>query len=115
VVLILSLTGCTHWTVRSLQPAAGATALGYETLILVHDDANKQNQLFDTAISRKATAIILDNAGADASIAAVQKAKNAGITSFLIDREIHQTGVAVAQIVSNNYQGATRGRRSSCG
>ena len=78
--------------------------------MLVHDDdANKQNELFDTAIARKAAAIILDNAGADASIAAVQKAKDAGIPSFLIDREINKTGVAVAQIVSNNYQGATLG------
>src|SRR3970282_1757020 len=31
----------------------------------------------------------------------------AGVPSFLIDREINGTGVAVAQIVSNNYQGAT--------
>jgi erythritol transport system substrate-binding protein len=52
-------------------------------------------------------AIILDNAGADASVAAVQKAKDAGIPSFLIDREISEEGVAVSQIVSNNYQGAT--------
>jgi erythritol transport system substrate-binding protein len=89
---------------------AKAKSLGYDTLVLVHDDdANKQNQLFDTAISRKAAAIILDNAGADASISAVQKAKDAGIPSFLIDREINQTGVATAQIVSNNYQGATLG------
>ena len=89
---------------------AKAKELGYDTLVLVHDDdANKQNQLFDTAIARKAAAIILDNAGADASIAAVQKAKDAGIPSFLIDREINKTGVAVAQIVSNNYQGATLG------
>jgi erythritol transport system substrate-binding protein len=89
---------------------ARAKALGYETLVLVHDDdANKQNQLFDTAIARKAAAIIVDNAGADASIAAVEKAKAAGIPSFLIDREINKTGVAVAQIVSNNYQGATLG------
>src|SRR6476660_5590824 len=59
--------------------AAKAKELGYDTLVLVHDDdANKQNQLFDTAISRKAAAIILDNAGADASISAVQKAKDAG-------------------------------------
>ena len=89
---------------------ARAKALGYETLVLTHDDdANKQNQLFDTAISRKAAAIILDNAGADASVAAVQKAKDAGIPSFLIDREINANGVAAAQIVSNNYQGATLG------
>lgn len=90
--------------------AKRAKALGYDTLVLVHnDDANKQNELFDTAIARQAKAIILDNAGAEASVAAVAKAKKAGIPSFLIDREINSTGVAVAQIVSNNYQGAQLG------
>ena len=78
--------------------------------MLVHDDdANKQNELVDTAIARGAKAIILDNAGSDASVAAVQKAKEAKIPSFLIDREINATGIAVSQIVSNNYQGATLG------
>lgn len=89
---------------------ARAEALGYETLVLIHDDDPAlQDQHFDTAIARGAAAIILDNAGADASIAAVQKAKDAGIPSFLIDREINATGVAMAQIVSDNYQGATLG------
>jgi len=96
------------------QEAVGAEArakeLGYETLVLIHnDDSNKQNELIDTAIARKAAAIILDNAGADATVAAVKKAKDAGIPTFLIDREINATGIAVAQIVSNNYQGATLG------
>lgn len=87
---------------------AKAESLGYQTLALVHDDdANKQDELFDTAIAQGAKAIILDNAGADASIAAVQKAKDAGIPVFLVDREITQEGIATAQIVSNNYQGAT--------
>ena len=97
---------------KALADAADAKAksLGYDTLILVHnDDPVKQDQLFDTAIARKAAAIILDNAGADATIAAVTKAKKAGIPSFLVDREINSTGVAVAQLVSNNYQGATLG------
>ena len=89
---------------------AKAKELGYEALVLVHDDdANKQSELIDTAIGRGAKAIILDNAGADASVAAVQKAKDAGIPSFLIDREINASGVAAAQIVSNNYQGAQLG------
>ena len=88
--------------------AAKAEELGYTTLKLVHnDDANKQMELFETCIAQKAVAIILDNAGADATVAAVQKAKDAGIPSFLVDREITQEGVAVSQIVSNNYQGAT--------
>ncbi|MEZ4767805.1 MAG: D-ribose ABC transporter substrate-binding protein [Caldilineales bacterium] len=88
--------------------AAKAEELGYTTLRLNHgDDANKQMELFESCIAQKAAAIILDNAGADASVAAVQKAKDAGIPTFLVDREITAEGVAVAQIVSNNYQGAT--------
>ncbi|MBX2830558.1 MAG: D-ribose ABC transporter substrate-binding protein [Rhodospirillales bacterium] len=87
-----------------------AEELGYETLVLVHDDdPNKQNQLYDTAIARGAKAIILDNAGAEATVAPVRRAKEAGIPSFLIDREIKESGIAVSQIVSNNYQGAQLG------
>jgi erythritol transport system substrate-binding protein len=84
-----------------------AEELGYTTTRLVHeDDANKQLELFESCIAQGAKAIILDNAGADATVAAVQKAKDAGIPSFLVDREITQEGVAVSQIVSNNAQGA---------
>jgi erythritol transport system substrate-binding protein len=89
---------------------ARAKELGFDTLVLSHDDdANKQSQLVDTVIGRGAKAIVLDNAGSEASIAAVKKAKDAGIPSFLIDREINATGIAVSQIVSNNYQGAQLG------
>ena len=85
-----------------------AEELGYTTTRLVHDDdANTQLELFESCIADGAKAIILDNAGADATVAAVQAAKDAGIRSFLVDREITSEGVAVAQIVSNNYQGAT--------
>jgi erythritol transport system substrate-binding protein len=88
--------------------AARARELGYEATVNSHDDdAHKQDQLIDVAIASRAAAIILDNAGADASIAAVRKAKAAGIPCFLIDREINANGIAAAQIVSNNYQGAT--------
>jgi len=97
---------------KAEQDAASAEAkkLGYETLVLSHDDdPTKQSQEIDTAISRKAAAIILDNAGADASVTAIQRAKDAKIPTFLVDREINKTGVAVAQIVSNNAQGAGLG------
>jgi erythritol transport system substrate-binding protein len=97
---------------KAEQDAAAAEAkkLGYETLVLSHDDdPTKQSQEIDTAISRKAAAIVLDNAGADASVAAIQRAKDARIPTFLVDREINKTGVAVAQIVSNNAQGAGLG------
>jgi erythritol transport system substrate-binding protein len=97
---------------KAEQQAADAEAkkLGYTTLVLSHDDdPTKQSQEIDTAISRKAAAIILDNAGADVTVTALQKANSAKIPSFLIDREINSTGVAKAQIVANNAQGATLG------
>jgi len=88
--------------------AAKAEELGYKTIKMVHDDdANKQMELFESVIAQGVAAIILDNAGADATVAAVQKAKDAGIGCFLVDREITKEGVAVSQIISNNYQGAT--------
>jgi erythritol transport system substrate-binding protein len=87
---------------------ARAKELGYKTLVLDHqDDERKQAQYIDLAISQKAAAIILDNAGADASIAPIQKAWDAGIPSFLIDRELNKSGLAISQIITNNYQGAT--------
>jgi erythritol transport system substrate-binding protein len=87
-----------------------AQKLGYRTLVLDNNsDPNLQATQIDEAISDHAAAIILDNASATASIAAIQKAKNAGVPSFLIDREINKTGVAVAQLVSNNYTGAQLG------
>lgn len=88
--------------------AAKAEELGYETVKLVHDDdATKQMEQFESMIAQGVSAIILDNAGADATVAAVRKAKDAGIGSFLVDREITEEGLAISQIVSNNYQGAT--------
>lgn len=86
---------------------AKAKALGYEVKATSHDDdATKQSELFDNAISDKAAAIICDNAGADATTAAVRKAREANIPTFLIDREINASGIAISQIVANNYQGA---------
>ncbi|MGN0970639.1 MAG: D-ribose ABC transporter substrate-binding protein [Aristaeellaceae bacterium] len=87
--------------------AAKAEALGYTAKCFSHDDdAAIQLQLFEAAINDKAVAIICDNAGADASIEAVRKASDAGIPVFLIDREINESGLAVAQIVADNAQGA---------
>ncbi|GAA2212202.1 D-ribose ABC transporter substrate-binding protein [Nonomuraea monospora] len=92
---------------------AQAEKLGYQTSVASHDDdPNKQSELIDAAISRQAKAIILDNAGADASIGPVRKATEGGVPVFLIDREINATGIAKAQIVSNNSQGAQAAAQS---
>ncbi len=87
--------------------AARGLALGYRVRVDAHDDdAYRQDNLIDSAIASNAAAIILDNAGADSSIAAVRRATFAGIPCFLIDREIEADGIAKAQIIADNNQGA---------
>jgi len=87
--------------------SARATELGYRVRVDAHnDDAYQQDNLVDAAIASNAAILILDNAGADSSVSAIRRAAKAGILCFLIDREIHATGIAKAQILSDNDQGA---------
>ena len=87
--------------------AARARELGYRVRVDAHnDDAYRQDNLVDAAIASNASALVLDNAGTDASISAVRRATKAGIAVFLIDRAISVTGIAKAQIVADNDQGA---------
>lgn len=81
--------------------------LDYEVKLAFHgEDVDTQEECFTAAIEEEASAILCVNAGADTSAPSIQKAKNAGIPTFLVDREISQEGVAVAQIVADNRQGA---------
>jgi erythritol transport system substrate-binding protein len=87
--------------------SARATELGYRVRVDAHNDnAYRQDNLVDAAIASNAAILILDNAGADSSVSAVRRAAKAGILCFLIDREIRATGIAKAQILSDNDQGA---------
>jgi erythritol transport system substrate-binding protein len=87
--------------------AARAIEMGYRVRVDAHDDdAYRQDNLIDAAIASNAAAIILDNAGADSSIAAVRRATAYKIPCFLIDREIDADGIAKAQIIADNNQGA---------
>ena len=99
-----------YWKAEIDTAQATAEALGYDTTIDAHNnDPDQQNQFIDGAISKGAVAIILDPAGADESVGAVQKATDAGIPVFLVNAEISEQGIAKSQIVSNNAQGATLG------
>jgi len=110
ISLITSNLDNPYWTAEADAVKAEATKLGYKTNITSHgQDPKKEADLIDTAITNKSVAIILDNAGADSSIGDVQKATNAGIPVFLVNAEINKDGIAKAQLVSNNAQGASLG------
>lgn len=108
IVIITPSHSNAFYKAESDTAEAAAKKLGYKTNALVHqDDPDIQLRLVQTAIGDNASAIILDNAGSDSSIAAVKRAQEAKIPVFLIDREVNANGIATAQIVSNNSQCAT--------
>jgi erythritol transport system substrate-binding protein len=99
-----------YWKAEIDTATAEFQKLGYQPTTSAHEnDPDTQNQLVETAINDKVKGVLLDPAGADESVAAVQKLVDANIPVVLINAEIAQTGLAKAQIVSNNAQGATVG------
>jgi erythritol transport system substrate-binding protein len=99
-----------YWLTEGKVAAAEAQKLGYTATVgASKGDTNTESNLIDTAITNKSVAIILDPANASGSIGAVKKAVAANIPVFLVNAEINQQGLAKAQLVSNNAQGAALG------
>jgi erythritol transport system substrate-binding protein len=99
-----------YWLTEGNVASAEAQKLGYTATVgASKGDTNTESNLIDTAITNKAVAIILDPANASGSVGAVKKAIAAGIPVVLVNAEINQEGLAKAQLVSNNAQGAALG------
>ncbi len=99
-----------YWLTEGNDAAAEAKKLGYTANVgASKGDTNTESNLIDTAITNHSVAIILDPANASGSIGAVKKAIAANIPVLLVNAEINQEGLAKAQLVSNNAQGAALG------
>ena len=99
-----------YWKAEIDTAEAQVKKLGYQSTTSAHkNDPSQQNTIIETAINDKVAGVILDPAGADESVAAVQKLVDAKIPVVLVNAEIAKTGLAKSQIVSNNAQGATLG------
>lgn len=99
-----------YWLTEGNVAKATAEKMGYKANVSAHKgDTNAESQMIDTAITNKSVAIILDPANADGSIGAIKKAIAAKIPVILVNAEINQEGLAAAQLVSNNAQGAALG------
>jgi len=99
-----------YWQTEGSVAKAEAEKLGYTANVgASKGDTNTESNLIDTAITNRSVAIILDPANASGSVGAVKKAIAANIPVILVNAEINQEGLAKAQLVSNNAQGAALG------
>lgn len=110
ITIIVNDPSNPYWKTEGTVAAAEAKKLGYKANVAASKgDTNTESTLIDTAITNKSVAIILDPANASGSVGAVKKANAAKIPVILVNAEINQAGLAKAQLVSNNAQGAALG------
>src|SRR5215208_8248431 len=82
-----------YWKAEIDTAQAEFKKLGYEPSTTAHkNDPDQQNQLIETAINDKVKGVLLDPAGADENVAAVQKLLDTKIQVVLINAEISKTG-----------------------
>lgn len=113
ITIIVNDPANPYWLTEGNVAQATAEEMGYSATVGAHKgDTNAESTLIDTAITNQSVAIILDPANADGSVGAIQKAVDAGIPVILVNAEINQEGIASAQLVSNNAQGAALGAQA---
>jgi len=83
-----------------------ARDLGYEAVLFDSQNDNaKETEHFENIMAAGYSAILFNPTDADGSISNVERARDAGIPTFCMDREINSTTAAVSQILSDNYSG----------
>ncbi|WP_371416231.1 D-ribose ABC transporter substrate-binding protein [Rubellimicrobium sp. CFH 75288] len=110
ITIIVNDPANPYWFTEGEVARTTAESMGYSATVAAHTgDTNIESNLIDTAITNRSVAIVLDPANADGSIGNIQRAIDAGIPVILVNAEINQEGLAIAQLVSNNAQGAALG------
>lgn len=130
VLLILGLSACNHpaekkrsnkiavvistlnnpWFVVLAESAAGrARELGYEAQIFdSQNNSAKEAEHFDNIIAMGYDAILFNPTDADGSVRNVERAKEAGIPTFCMDREINSRDAATTQLLSDSFTGCVK-------
>ncbi len=98
------------WFVVLGESAAGrAEELGYEATIFdSQNNSAKEAEHFDNIIAMGYDAILFNPTDADGSVLNVKRAKEAGIPTFCMDREINSRDAAVTQLLSDNFTGCVK-------
>lgn len=106
VAVVISTLNNPWFVVLKDAAKARAEELGHD--VDVFDSQNSpatEASHFDTIIDGKYAAILFNPTDAEGSIASVKRARDAGIPTFCMDREISASDVAVSQILSDNFSG----------
>ncbi len=98
------------WFVVLGESAAGrARELGYDAQIFdSQNNPAKEAEHFDNIIAMGYDAILFNPTDADGSVLNVKRARDAGIPTFCMDREVNSRDAATTQLLSDSFTGCVK-------
>jgi len=109
MAVIISTLNNPWFVVLAESAADRAKELGYEATIFdSQNNSAKEAEHFDNVIAMGYDAILINPTDADGSVLNVKRAKEAGIPTFCMDREINARDAAVTQLLSDNFTGCVK-------
>ncbi len=109
MAVVISTLNNPWFVVLGESAAAKARELGYDAVI--YDSQNnsaREAEHFDNIIAMGYDAILFNPTDADGSVGNVLRAREAGIPTFCMDREINSRDAAVTQLLSDNFTGCVK-------
>ncbi len=109
MAVVISTLNNPWFVVLGESAASRARELGYDAVI--YDSQNnsaREAEHFDNIIAMGYDAILFNPTDADGSVGNVLRAREAGIPTFCMDREINSRDAAVTQLLSDNFTGCVK-------
>ncbi|TVR71878.1 MAG: D-ribose ABC transporter substrate-binding protein [Marinilabiliales bacterium] len=109
MAVVISTLNNPWFVVLGESAASKAKELGYDAVI--YDSQNnsaREAEHFDNIIAMGYDAILFNPTDADGSVGNVLRAREAGIPTFCMDREINSRDAAVTQLLSDNFTGCVK-------
>lgn len=109
IAVVISTLNNPWFVVLGESAAARARELGYEAQIFdSQNNSAKEAEHFDNIIAMGYDAILFNPTDADGSVQNVKRAKEAGIPTFCMDREINSRDAATTQLLSDSFTGCVK-------
>jgi ABC-type sugar transport system substrate-binding protein len=109
IAVVISTLNNPWFVVLGESAAKRARELGYEVQIFdSQNNSAKEAEHFDNIIAMGYKAILFNPTDAEGSVLNVKRAKEAGIPTFCIDREINSRDAATTQLLSDSFTGCVK-------
>jgi ribose transport system substrate-binding protein len=109
IAVVISTLNNPWFVVLGESAAERARELGYEAMIFdSQNNSAKEAEHFDNIMAMGYKAILFNPTDADGSVLNVKRAKEAGIPTFCIDREINSRDAATTQLLSDSFTGCVK-------